>query len=49
VTGFTTPLEYFVRADFPHQMSYLRAALLYHDFFNSCNIVLVRRSFAAAN
>jgi hypothetical protein len=29
VTGFATPLEYFVRADFPHQMSYLRAALLY--------------------
>jgi hypothetical protein len=29
VTGFATPLEYFVRADFPHQMSYLRTALLY--------------------
>jgi hypothetical protein len=29
VTGFATPLEYFVCADFPHQMSYLRRALLY--------------------
>jgi hypothetical protein len=29
VTGFATPLEYFVYADFPHQMSYLRPALLY--------------------
>jgi hypothetical protein len=26
VIGFATPLEYFVRADFPHQMSYLKPA-----------------------
>jgi hypothetical protein len=33
VTGFdcfVTPQEYFVLADFPHQMSYLRPALLYY-------------------
>jgi hypothetical protein len=29
VTGSATPLQYFVSADFPHQMSYLRPALLY--------------------
>jgi hypothetical protein len=28
VTGFVTPLEYFTRADFLHQMSYLRPTLL---------------------